>query len=120
MRNFPMPTREITLVFVVMIMLTVLLGKAYSATNDLEKAKGGADRIEGWIIKRTKEGNIIKIPKKQIFQFTGSGIEGTIDRPAETLFKPRLSPQESSLIPVRKSFRREALEVTGVQERQKR
>ncbi len=68
-----------------------------------------ADSEEGWIIKKTKSG-IIKIPKKQNFKFGGSNIEGSGERPSETVLGTNQGRKEVSLIPLRTSFKGEALE----------
>jgi hypothetical protein len=83
------------------------------AQSDLEKASGGADEIEGWIIKKTDKG-IIKIPKKQKFKFDGTSLEADASAPPATVLQPRLTPNRKSLIPVRTSFRNEFYDSVGV------
>lgn len=85
--------------------------------SDLERARGGADSIEGWVIKQGPDGKIIKTPRLQRFQFSGADVEGTIERPPDSVLKPRVRPRRSSLIPERKSFRRETLDVAGFKDR---
>jgi hypothetical protein len=77
---------------------------------------GGADYQEGWIIKKTKDG-IIKIPKKQGFVFQGSEVEAEANSPATSTFGTRPDRDRLSLIPVRKSFRKEAMSASGLLER---
>lgn len=71
---------------------------------------------EGWIIRRTDKG-IIKIPRKQKFRFEGAEITGSAKRPTQSILGSRVSRQNTSLIPVRRSFREEFLNVSGLQER---
>lgn len=80
-------------------------------------SKSSADTSEGWIIKHTKDGKIIKIPKKQTFKFGGSDVSGEANRPNETLLGNRLTPKEATLIPERRSYRKEFLGTVGYQER---
>jgi hypothetical protein len=83
------------------------------AAEKAKKLPGGADYQQGWIIKRTKDG-IIKIPKKQGFVFTGSELEAEANRPGTGVFGSRPDRDRLSLIPIRKSFRREALSASGL------
>lgn len=71
---------------------------------------------EGWIIRRTDKG-IIKIPRKQKFRFEGAEITGSSKRPTQSILGSRVSRQNTSLIPVRRSFKEEFLNVSGLQER---
>lgn len=71
---------------------------------------------EGWIIRRTDKG-IIKIPRKQKFRFEGAEITGSAKRPTQSILGSRVSRQNTSLIPVRRSFKEEFLNVSGLQER---
>lgn len=66
-----------------------------------------------YIYKKTKDGRTLKIPKKQYFKFRGSDVKGEVDRPFEADFGNRKMPRRRSLIPIRKSFRREAVEAAG-------
>jgi len=75
-----------------------------------------ADREEGWIIKKTKNG-IVKIPKRQFFIFDGSNISGASVAPGQSILQKRPSRKRRSLIPERYSFKREALNAVGFQER---
>ena len=86
------------------LVLLIISSRAWAQKSGYE----GATSEEGWIVKRTKNG-IIKIPKKQIFKFGETGIEGSEERPAESLFKPRNRPDQTSLIPERKSYKRELM-----------
>jgi hypothetical protein len=81
--------------------------------EDSAKLPGGADYQQGWIIKRTENG-IIKIPKKQGFVFKGSELEAEANRPATGVFGTRPDRDRLSLIPIRKSFRQEALSASGL------
>ncbi len=94
------------LIFLIGVLPTVVVAQK-------KKLPGGADYQEGWIIKRTKDG-IIKIPKKQGFVFRGSELEAEADRPATSVFGTRPDRDRLSLIPVRKSFRKEALSASGL------
>ncbi len=91
---------------------TILRG---NTDENSESVRGGADEIEGWIIKRTPKG-IVKIPKNQKFKFEGTQLEGDSGQPS-TLLQPRLSPDRQSLIPIRKSFQNEFFDATGVEKR---
>lgn len=93
--------------------LFVLLGLIFLSTNTSAQKKSGADSQEGWIIRRTDKG-IIKIPKRQKFRFDGSDISADIDRPSQSVIGTRVPRKNSSLIPVRTSFREEALSVSGI------
>lgn len=79
-------------------------------------AKSGADSEEGWIIRRTKKG-VIKTPKKQKFRFEGSDVQGDVDRPSQSVLGARVPRKNTSLIPVRSSFREELLGVSGLTDR---
>jgi hypothetical protein len=83
-------------------------------------SKGGADTSEGWIIKRTKDGKIIKIPRKQTFKFGGSDVSGEASRPNETLLGSRLVPRDTTLIPERRTYRSEIMESVGYTERNRK
>jgi hypothetical protein len=100
--------------------LYVSTGVAWAASKKKHapKYKSGADSEEGYIVKQTQDGRIIKIPKKQTFKFGESDIQGEANRPSESILSPRNGPPRNSLIPVRKSFRRESLDTLGYQERQ--
>ncbi len=93
--------------------LVVLLAAITARAEEKKKFSGGADYQQGWIIKRTKDG-IIKIPKKQGFVFSGSELEAEANRPGTGVFGTRPERDRLSLIPVRKSFRREALSASGL------
>jgi hypothetical protein len=95
------------------------LAMAAKKKHKTHKYESGADSEEGYIIKQTKDGRIIKIPKKQTFKFGESDIQGEANRPDESILSPRNGPPKNSLIPVRKSFRRESLDTLGYQERQR-
>ena len=83
-----------------------------------EDVKGGADEIEGWIVKRTAKG-IVKIPRKQKFRFEGSELEAEGATPPTTQFQPRLTPRQASLLPLRTSYKREIFESAGMKLRTK-
>jgi|GEM_PF-5673242 len=70
------------------------------------------DRQEGWIVKETESG-LIKVPKKQYFNFSGLDINGQVYTPGQGVLEQRPSRQNRSLIPVRKTFKKEALEAIG-------
>jgi len=76
-----------------------------------------SDSTEGWIVKRTKDGKIIKIPRKQTFKFGGSEVSAEANRPNETLLGSRITPKAATLIPERRSYRKEILSTVGFQER---
>jgi hypothetical protein len=80
-------------------------------------SSSSSDSTEGWIIKRTKDGKIIKIPKKQSFKFGGSEVSAEANRPNETLMGSRVTPRAATLIPERRSYRKEILGTVGYQER---
>jgi hypothetical protein len=98
--------------FLLMIMGLSMPLRAQTAA-ELEKAKGGADEVEGWIIKKTPKG-IVKIPKKQKFRFDGSQLEGDGSGPPSSVLQPRQTPERRSLIPVRTSFQNEFLDSMGI------
>ncbi|NCN41697.1 hypothetical protein GW916_10680 [bacterium] len=79
-------------------------------------AQSGNYSQEGWIIRRTKKG-IIKVPKKQKFRFEGTQIDGGVSRPSNSVLGTRVQRQNTSLIPVRTSFKEEFLGASGLQER---
>ena len=83
-----------------------------------DDVKGGADEIEGWIVKRTAKG-IVKIPRKQKFRFEGSELEAEGATPPTTQFQPRLTPRQASLLPLRTSYKREIYESAGMKLRTK-
>lgn len=83
-----------------------------------EDVRGGADEIEGWIIKKTPKG-IVKIPRKQKFRFDGSELEADSAVPPSTQFQPRLTPRQASLLPVKKSYKREIYESAGMRLKEK-
>lgn len=87
-----------------------------SRRGSLKSAGGGADRVEGYIIKRDGK-NIIKIPKKQVFEFGGSEVEGSTQAPSQSVFGKRPNARPATLIPERQSFRSEFFESAGVGER---
>jgi hypothetical protein len=87
-----------------------------SSAEAQNRAQGGADSQEGWVIRRTERG-IIKVPKRQKFRFEGSDIQGDVDRPSQSVLGARVPRQNTSLIPVRSSFREEYLGVSGLPER---
>ncbi|MEO5666714.1 MAG: hypothetical protein ABIR96_01510 [Bdellovibrionota bacterium] len=79
-------------------------------------AKGGGSGAyseEGWIIRRTKKG-VVKTPRKQKFRFEGSDVQGNVDRPSQGVLGARVPRKNTSLIPVRSSFREEFLSVSGL------
>ncbi len=93
--------------------LLVFVGLGFMASNAYS-AKDYSQ--EGWIIRKTSRG-IIKIPKKQKFRFEGTEIEGGISRPSNSVLGTRVQRKNTSLIPVRTSFREEFLGTSGIQER---
>jgi len=95
------------------ITLMASLGIFAMAGTVVAQTKSGADSEEGWIIRRTKNG-IIKVPKKQKFRFEGSDISGDVDRPAQSVMGTRVPRKNTSLIPVRTSFREEYMNVSGL------
>jgi hypothetical protein len=92
------------------------LARAQSEEENSERVRGGADEIEGWIIKKTPKG-IVKIPKKQKFKFEGSDLEADSGQPPSTVLQPRIAPDRRSLIPVRPTFQNEFLDSTGIEKR---
>jgi hypothetical protein len=99
------------------LLVTMLfLASAIAFAQSKAKTASGADAEEGWIIRRTKKG-IIKIPRKQRFRFSGSGIEAEANRPSQSVLGPRDGRNNLSLIPVRTSFRKELIGVSGIQEK---
>jgi hypothetical protein len=73
----------------------------------------GADSEEGWIIRRTDKG-IIKVPRRQKFRLEGSDVSANVERPYGSVLGTRPSRRNTSLIPVRTSFRDEFLSVSGL------
>jgi uncharacterized protein with gpF-like domain len=71
----------------------------------------GADSEEGWIIRKTKDG-VVKVPRKQNFSF-GSDVQGQGAKPAQSVIGQRPTARETTLIPVRQSFRQEVLDSVG-------
>jgi hypothetical protein len=71
------------MIFKTKIVLTSIVFFAASAgfCADKNRYESGADREEGWIIRKTKEG-IVKIPKKQFFSFEGLDVSGQAKAPA--------------------------------------
>jgi hypothetical protein len=107
-------------VFVAIALGCVNLGVAQDKKKknlEVERIRGGADEVDGWIIRKLPDGRVVKVPKKQKFKFTGPQIEGGVQRPPETVLRPRGNARESSLIPVRKSFRQDAFGVSAYRER---
>jgi hypothetical protein len=74
----------------------------------------GATKELGWVIRKTKNG-IVKIPKRQIFEFDPTDIGGEVDKPFQTTFGDRKGPDRKSLIPIRTSYRKEILESVGLE-----
>ncbi len=68
--------------------------------------------VEGYIVQKTAQG-YIRVPRKQRFKFSGSDVEGQGSRPNESNFGQRPQVRETSLIPIRSSFRPEILETAG-------
>ncbi len=99
------------------IISTGFAQKKNKKSEDVERIRGGADEVEGWIIRKLPDGRVVKVPKKQKFKFTGPQIEGGVQRPPETVLRPRGDQRETSLIPVRKSFRQDAFGVSAYRER---
>lgn len=106
-----------------LLIVTIMLAfaTAFAQAQSTRRASGGkggngADSEEGWIIRRTSKG-IIKIPRKQRFRFSGSGIEAEANRPSQSVLGRRDGRSNLSLIPVRTSFRKEMLGVSGIQEK---
>jgi hypothetical protein len=100
-----------------LLIVTIVLAFATAFAQAQSKSKAnGADSEEGWIIRRTSKG-IIKIPRKQRFRFSGSGIEAEANRPSQSVLGKRDGRANMSLIPVRTSFRKEMLGVSGIQEK---
>lgn len=80
------------------------------------RSSGAVESQEGWIIRRTEKG-VVKIPKKQKFRFEGSDVQGDVERPSQSVLGARVPRKNTSLIPVRSSFREEFLGVSGLSER---
>jgi hypothetical protein len=101
-----------------LIFLLLLLGMTPSVASAQRTSRkaGGADSEEGWIIRRTKNG-VVKVPKKQKFRFEGSDVSGNVERPSQSVLGARVPRKNTSLIPVRTSFREEALAVSGLSDR---
>ena len=102
--------------------MTQRFGLAFSAivmafsVGAYAQRKSGTESSEGWIIRRTDKG-IIKVPKKQKFRFEGGDITGDVERPSQSVLGARTPRRNTSLIPVRASFREEALNVSGLPDR---
>jgi hypothetical protein len=92
--------------------LLILCCLIFGVSSFAAVTSSGADREEGWIVRRTSRG-LVKVPKKQSFRFQGSDIFGLPSRPAETTFGQRQGRQNRSLIPVRQSFDKEFLGSMG-------
>ena len=75
-------------------------------------SSSGADSESGWILRKNADGTVVKVPKKQTFKF-GSEVEGQASRPSQTIEGQRPSARQTSLIPVRQSFRQEVLDTVG-------
>jgi|GEM_PF-1195782 len=99
------------------LLLTVL---AFASVAQAQRAKrggsaSGADSEEGWIIRKTPQG-VVKIPRKQNFKFD-SAVEGQGAKPAQSVIGSRPTARETTLIPVRQSFRQEVLDEVGYRSR---
>ncbi len=71
------------------------------------------DRQEGWVWRRDKDGKLIKVPRKQYFEFGGKEAKGSANIPGVGVLGKRPSRRKRLLIPVRKSFRQDSLESMG-------
>ena len=98
------------------VLIFILSFAPLSSLAQRSTRKSGADSEEGWIIRRTKKG-VVKVPKKQKFRFEGSDVQGNVERPSQSVMGARVPRKNTSLIPVRASFREEALGVSGLTER---
>lgn len=76
------------------------------------KLDSGADREEGWVIRKAADGTYVKVPAKQTFRFEGD-VSGQANRPSQSVLGQRPSYRPSTLIPERMSFRKEFLEAAG-------
>lgn len=74
------------------------------------------DRQEGWIIQETEQG-LVKVPRKQYFSFDGYSVKGEAYTPSQGILDQRPLRRNRSLIPERKSFKREALSASGYMKR---
>ncbi|MBS1985106.1 MAG: hypothetical protein JST16_13130 [Bdellovibrionales bacterium] len=90
-----------------------LPSKKLSDTPAPAPKKSGADHSEGWIITRTKDGKIVKVPRKQSFDFKGSEVTGANNRPSQTILGQRPTFRKATLIPERDSFRPEFNDAAG-------
>ena len=93
-----------------------LLLALFSINLEAQRRSSGADEEEGWIVRRTEDG-VVKVPRRQKFRFEGVDVSGDVDRPAQSALGARSPRRDTSLIPVRSSFREEFLGVSGLQER---
>jgi hypothetical protein len=91
-------------------LLLALSGAAFAQSKD--KYSSGADREEGWIVRKTKEG-IVKIPRKQYFSFEGLDVSGKASAPGQGILGQRPPRRNVNLIPERRSYREESLLTVG-------
>ena len=96
--------------------LGLLLAVASLPISAQRSPWSGADSESGWIIRKTDKG-IIKTPRKQKFRFEGSDVSGDVERPSQSVLGARVPRRNTSLIPVRSSFREEFLNVSALPDR---
>ncbi|NCN27104.1 hypothetical protein GW915_05960 [bacterium] len=96
----------------VVFLLGVLLGSSWMVSAQSDRYKSGANREEGWIVRKTKDG-IVKIPKKQYFSFSGTDVKGQPYTPTQGVLGQRPSRRNVNLIPERRSYRVESLATAG-------
>lgn len=87
-------------------------GKKDNTIRGEGKLDSGADREEGWVIRKAADGTYVKVPAKQTFRFEGD-VSGQANRPSQSVLGQRPSYRPSTLIPERMSFRKEFLESAG-------
>lgn len=75
------------------------------------RENSGADSESGWIIRKTPQG-VVKVPRKQSFKFD-SAVEGQGAKPAQSIIGQRPPSRETTLIPVKQSFRQDVLDSVG-------
>lgn len=97
------------------ILFICMLAVVFASPGFAQKRKKSYSQ-EGWIVRKTKRG-IIKTPKKQKFRFEGTQLQGDVSRPSNSVLGTRVQRKNTSLIPVRTSFKEEFLGTSGLQER---
>ncbi len=80
--------------------------------QEKNRYKSGADKEEGWIVRKTKEG-IVKVPRKQYFSFEGLDVSGQAKAPGQGILGQRPPRRNINLIPERRSYREESLATVG-------